>query len=134
MATAIPFHGAVPVLRVRDLAASVRWYIQQLGCTIDWSVDGVMTSVGRGAAHLMLCQGAQGPEAGGCWVWIGVGDADALHAELVARGTAVALPPTNYPWALEMHVQDPDGHVLRLGSEPLADRPIVDWIVWYPPT
>jgi hypothetical protein len=28
------------------------------------------------------------------------------------------MPPTNFPWALEMHVEDPDGNVLRLGSEP----------------
>jgi hypothetical protein len=28
------------------------------------------------------------------------------------------LPPTNFPWALEMQVKDPDGNVLRIGSEP----------------
>ena len=26
--------------------------------------------------------------------------------------------PENYPWAREMRVGDPDGHVLRFGSDP----------------
>ena len=29
----------------------------------------------------------------------------------------------NYPWAYEMKVDDPDGHVLRFGSESRSDRP-----------
>jgi hypothetical protein len=30
-------------------------------------------------------------------------------------------PPVRRPWALEMWVEDPDGHVLRLGSDPDDD-------------
>ncbi len=29
----------------------------------------------------------------------------------------------NYAWAHDMHVEDPDGNVLRLGPEPKSDRP-----------
>jgi hypothetical protein len=42
--------------------------------------------------------------------------------KLKARGVAIRLPPTNYPWALEMQIEDSDGNVLRLGSEPRDDR------------
>jgi hypothetical protein len=35
--------------------------------------------------------------------------------------------PANFPWALEMHVADPDGHVLRFGSEPILGRPFASW-------
>jgi len=28
------------------------------------------------------------------------------------------MEPTNFPWAKEMHVEDPDGNVIRFGSEP----------------
>ena len=35
-------------------------------------------------------------------------------------------PPTNYSWAYEFKIQDPDGHVLRFGSEPLKDVPFKD--------
>jgi hypothetical protein len=31
--------------------------------------------------------------------------------------------PINYPWAYEMKVQDPDGHVRRLGSKPRGNIP-----------
>ena len=34
------------------------------------------------------------------------------------------MAPTNFSWALEMHVEDPDGNVLRLGSE-LRSAPFV---------
>jgi predicted enzyme related to lactoylglutathione lyase len=61
-------------------------------------------------------------EKGGAWVWIGVDDACRFHEELKAQGVAIRLPPTNYPWALEMQIEDPDGNVLRLGSEPRDDR------------
>lgn len=44
------------------------------------------------------------------------------HEELKARGVAIRLPPTNYPGAPEMQIEDPDGNVLRLGSEPRHDR------------
>jgi len=80
-----------------------------------WGSDD-FTSVSRDRAALYLCQGAQG--RGGAWVWIGVEDVEKLHEECKARGVTIQLPPTNYPWALEMQVEDPDGNVLRFGSEP----------------
>jgi hypothetical protein len=33
-------------------------------------------------------------------------------------GASILQPPENFPWALEMKVGDPDGHVLRFGSDP----------------
>ena len=30
----------------------------------------------------------------------------------------LSLPPTTFPWALEMQIEDPDGNVLRIGSDP----------------
>jgi uncharacterized glyoxalase superfamily protein PhnB len=41
-----------------------------------------------------------------------------IYDQLKARGVPIRMAPTNYPWALEMQVEDPDGNVLRLGSEP----------------
>ena len=45
-------------------------------------------------------------------------DVEKLHEEYQLRGVAIRLPPTNFPWALEMQIEDPDGNVLRIGSEP----------------
>jgi hypothetical protein len=35
----------------------------------------------------------------------------------------IRLKPTNFAWAYEMQVEDPDGRVLRFGSDPKGDRP-----------
>lgn len=73
-------------------------------------------AVSSGNSGIYLCRSAQG--YGGAWVWVGTDDVRALHDGLKAHGVKIILPPTNYPWALEMQVEDPDGNVLRIGSEP----------------
>jgi predicted enzyme related to lactoylglutathione lyase len=108
-----------PILRVEDMAASLRFYVDVLGFdNAPWG-NAEFTSVTRGRCALYLCQGGQG--LGGAWVWIGVDDVATLHADLVAKGVAIRMPPTSYPWALEMHVEDPDKNVLRFGSDPDPD-------------
>lgn len=47
----------------------------------------------------------------------------ALHEEYKTAGATIRHAPENYPWAYEMKVEDPDGHVLRFGSEPRTDMP-----------
>ncbi len=74
----------------------------------------------------MLCEGEQGHP--GTWVWIGVEDAGQLFEEYSASGAKVRHPPTNYEWAYEMQVEDLDGNVLRLGSEPKPGEPIGPWL------
>lgn len=122
----LTFGHATPILRVADFARSVEYYEQVLGFARDWS-DGTFGSISRGEATLMLCEGAQGSTP--TWLYVGVSDADALHAELVARGARIRVPPTNYPWgARELHVFDPDGHVLRFGSDAIEGEPMGEWL------
>lgn len=116
----VRFEGTQPILRVENMQAALRFYLDILGFqNANWGTK-EFTSISRDGARLYLCQGGQGK--GGAWVWMGVDDACRLHEELKARGVAIRLPPTNYPWALEMQIEDPDGNVLRLGSEPRDDR------------
>jgi catechol 2,3-dioxygenase-like lactoylglutathione lyase family enzyme len=123
----VGFEGMTPILRVRDLAASLRHYVDVLGFHVDWSGSaGRFASVSRGRCNLFLAQGDQG-HAGG-WVWIGVEDVEALHEEYRVAGARIRHPPTNYPWACEMQVEDLDGNVLRLGSEPKAGEPYGEWL------
>ena len=122
----ISFEHSTPILRVENLDASVAYYTGVLGFTVDWS-DRIFGQVTRGDAHLMLSQGDQGHA--GTWAYVGVSDADALLAEIAPRGAIVRHPPTNYPWgARELHVSDPDGNVLRFGSEAAPGEPIGDWL------
>ncbi|PYP13174.1 MAG: bleomycin resistance family protein, partial [Gemmatimonadetes bacterium] len=53
-------------------------------------------------------------------------DVDALFEEYRTKAARIRLTPRNYPWAYEMHVEDPDGHVLRFGSEPRTDLPFAE--------
>jgi hypothetical protein len=74
---------------------------------------------------LFLVQGDQGNP--GSWVWVGVSDVDLVHAEYLRSGAKIRQPPTNFPWACEMQVEDLDGNVLRVGSESKPDEPIGPW-------
>lgn len=124
-------HAAIPILRVRHHDLSLQFYERVLGFKVDWNLSG-MASVSRGRCSLMLCDDAQGHP--GTWAWIGVSDAEVLHREFVSRHATIRLPPTNYPWALEFHLEDPDGHILRFGSEPRSDQVFSAWVPWYEPT
>ncbi|HKW15784.1 MAG TPA: VOC family protein [Candidatus Krumholzibacteria bacterium] len=120
------FENAQPILRVSNMSISVRYYVDVLGFqSADWGNDD-FTMLSRDQAFIYLCRGSQG--SAGTWVWVGVKDADALYSEYRASGARVQQAPRNYPWAYEFHVADPDGHVLRFGSEPKSDKPFESWL------
>ena len=114
-----------PILSVKDMNASRRFYVDILGFTeAGWGSDD-FTSVNRDSGGIYLCRGAQGNP--GTWIWIGFdGDIFQLHDQLKQNGVTILQPPVNFSWALEMHIQDPDGHVLRLGTDPDNQKPFVD--------
>jgi catechol 2,3-dioxygenase-like lactoylglutathione lyase family enzyme len=122
----VEFEGVTPILRVKDLAASVAYYVGVLGFKLDWQDPGILGSVSRGRCTIFLCEGDQGLPGG--WVWVGVGDAGALFEDYQSRGARVRHPPTNYQWSYEMQVEDLDGNVLRFGSEPKQDQPFGEWL------
>lgn len=117
--------GVTPVLRVRDVAASRDYYVQCLGFQVNWETEEFI-SVSRGKCSLFLCEGDQGNP--GSWVWIDGKDVDALYEEYKSSGAKIRHPPTNYSWALEMQVEDLDGNVLRLGSDPRDGEPDGEWL------
>lgn len=121
----VTFGRVTPVLRVRDVQASVAYYVDKLGFAIHFQMPG-FASVSRGQCGLFLCEGDQGHA--GSWVWIDGVDVDAVYAEYQGSGAVIRHPPTNYLWALEMQVVDPDGNVLRIGSDPRPDEPIGEWL------
>ena len=105
-----------PILRVEDMRRAVRYYVDVLGFeAAEWGTED-FTHVGRNGRGLYLCRGAQG--RGGAWVWVGVGDVRALFRIYRERGAVILSEPANRPWALEMQIEDPDGNVLRFGSDP----------------
>jgi ankyrin repeat protein len=126
------FESAVPILNVRNVPASIAYYVDKLGFEKewDWGTPPTFACVHRDAVRLFLCQGAQG--APGTWISIFVHDVDALYEDYKRRGATIRQPPTNFSWGVrEMNVEDIDGHRLRMGSdatsaadgEPLKEEP-----------
>lgn len=118
--------NVAPVLYVKDMALTLSFYVDILGFkNADWGDDN-FTSINRDNTGLYLCRGGQGLP--GTWVWIGFdGNIFSLHENLKEKGVIIKLPPTNFSWAYEMQIEDPNGHVLRFGTDPdnseaFADR------------
>ncbi len=121
----VRFENVVPILRVSDMTRSLHYYVDVLGFKKSPWGD-TFVNVSRDGHGIYLCQGSQGQP--GTWVWIGVDDVETLYGELFAHGAKIRVPPRNSEGAFEMHVQDPDGHVLRFGSEPKNDRPFQEFV------
>jgi predicted lactoylglutathione lyase len=115
-----------PILCVKDLRASLNYYAKVLGFEkADWVTnDSTFALVLRDGLGIYLSQNAQGHP--GTWVWVGAEDIEPIYAEYRASGANVLLAPTNYSWAYEMRVGDPDGNVLRIGSAPKDGVPFND--------
>jgi catechol 2,3-dioxygenase-like lactoylglutathione lyase family enzyme len=109
-----------PILSVKDMALSKDFYINKLGFKeAEWG-DNNFTSISRDNCGLYLCRGGQGNP--GTWIWIGFdGDIYLLYDELKSKGVKIRQGPVNHSWAMEMQVEDPDGHVLRFGTDPLNE-------------
>lgn len=125
-ATANVFQGVTPILPVKDLPASIDYYVNVLGFKVDFQEPGIIASVSRDRCGIFLIQGDQGHP--GTWVWVGAQDVESLFEEYKTKGANIRHPPTNYYWACEMQIEDLDGNVLRLGSEPKKNQPLGEWL------
>jgi len=110
--------NSIPILGVKDIKNSLAFYIEKLGFKLDWQTP-TAAQVSRDEARLMLVPNARAA------TWIGAEDIDPLMQEFAAKGVKPSIPPINRPWAYEMSIRDPDGNVLRFGSEPKASQPVV---------
>ena len=126
----IAFGGVTPVLRVESVVASIDYYTRALGFHVNFKFPNesapFFASVSRGRCELFLSEDDQGNP--GSWVWIDGVEVEKVYEEFRASGARIRNPPTNYEWALEMQVEDLDGNVLRIGSDPKKNEPIGDWL------
>ncbi len=121
----LSIENITPILSVKDMDASRKFYVGILGFTeADWGTD-EFTFFNRDQCGIYLCRNGQGNP--GTWIWIGFdGDIYALYHELRSRDVKIIMSPTNHSWALEMQVEDPDGHILRFGTDPDESKPFFD--------
>ena len=124
---------AVPFFNVTDIEASLRFYVDGLGCAVtnQWVPEGRVRWcwLRLGDAALMLQEywrdgrsaGApDGPLGQGVSICFMCADATAIYRELIARGIAAQRPFVgNGLWVTS--VSDPDGY--RLDFESPTDLP-----------
>jgi RimJ/RimL family protein N-acetyltransferase/catechol 2,3-dioxygenase-like lactoylglutathione lyase family enzyme len=119
----VPLHlGAEPILRVTDVAAAVRWWVEVLGfrAGFTWGDPpthaGVLGHPGWSGVHRVQLTQRPADEAGGSTVYVPVGvSLDRLAARAVAAGATVIEPLGPRPWGREIELADPDGNRVRLG-------------------
>jgi uncharacterized glyoxalase superfamily protein PhnB len=112
------FELVVPILSVRNIAASIDYYVDRLGFQKkwEWGDPPDFACVSRDQVELFLSLNAQG--APGTWISIFVQDVDALYETYRKGGALIREPPADYPWGMrEMTVEDLDGHRLRMGGD-----------------
>ena len=119
------FGSPIPIFRVKDLDASIAYYLHALGFELKWRTGDGFTCVARENCSIFLTNDNQSQPR--MWVWIGVQDVRALHTQYIASSAKIRNPPNNFEWALEMQIEDLDGNVLRIGSDPEKEQPLGVW-------
>jgi catechol 2,3-dioxygenase-like lactoylglutathione lyase family enzyme len=112
------------VLRVRDQAASQRFYVDVLGCTVDHvntRISLVHLRFGDALIDLLPADGPPPPEGPGVdhvCLSIRCADLPALAAELRARGVTVEGEVVQRRGAFgdgpSLYIRDPDGYRIEL--------------------
>lgn len=125
MPSDVRLDAVVPILRMYDVAATLRFYVDYLGCTLDWKDGGgadgpAYMQVSRGELTLQLSSHHDDGTPGSV-VLVMVRNVDALHAELRARdypylNPAVEPGPAN---GRELQLVDPASNRIRF-FEPAA--------------
>lgn len=115
--------SVIPQLRITDEAASLAFYVDGLGFTVDWTHRHepgfpLFAQLTRDGQTLFITAHAGDCEAGGA-VYFKVPDVDAVAAAFRAGGLPAAHGPYDTPWGTrEMIVVDPDGNRLRYATHP----------------
>jgi ribosomal-protein-alanine N-acetyltransferase len=110
-------HGCIPILRMFDVDATYRFYVDYLGCTVDWREgEGdrpVFLQVSRGPLVLNLSS-HHGDGTPGTAVLVETANVAALQAELRERGYPFMNPGLEpHGRALEMVLLDPASNQIR---------------------
>jgi len=105
----------LPELPVTSVSAAVAYYKSVLGFQVNYAQDDFAVMFRDDGTLCLIPRTERQPGIGSCYAYIR--DADALHAELVARGANVLGEPVSRPWGLrDFQVLDLDGNRLTFGQ------------------
>jgi len=105
-----------PILYVRDFEEAMNYYTEKLlfEKLWDWGDPPTFGAVRLGQVEIFFCLHGQGHP--GTWLSIFVDDVDDYFERISQRGADVIFGPTDEPWGVrEIHVRDPNQHVIRFG-------------------
>jgi catechol 2,3-dioxygenase-like lactoylglutathione lyase family enzyme len=116
------FLAAVPIVPVRDVAASTAWYRDRLGFDV-FVAEPDYGIVGRGEAWIHFCGPSQAPIEDS--IRIAVQGIDELHAHCVAHEIAdPEVQVVEQPWGLrEFSLVDGDGREVTFFEPPTGHDP-----------
>lgn len=117
----------MPVLQVADVSASAAFYTGKLGFTSHgvWGDPPAFCIVQRGGVTLALDRSRDGAvPLNQYWAaYVYVRDADALCAELGAKGLEIVRGPEDTDYGCrDFDIRDPDGHLIAFGHDLDADE------------
>jgi catechol 2,3-dioxygenase-like lactoylglutathione lyase family enzyme len=99
----------LPELPLADVAAGIAYYQKVLGFRINYQQDDLGVMDRDDVTLLLIKRGDLHTGIGSCGAY--VRDADALYAELVARGANLQGEPVSHPWGLrDFRVLDLEGN------------------------
>jgi len=108
-----------PCLNVKDITASVKYYVNNLGFDV-YVESPDFAIVERDGHQIHLIKDIQ--EVTSSQVWIGVEALEPLFEQAQRSGVRIIQQPTNYSWAYQMVIADLDGNQLIIGAEPKDDQ------------
>lgn len=114
------FRQAIPVLHVTSSTAAEQYFCGGLGFQRRFAYrpdeprpEPCYMGLERDSVILHVSSFPGDGVSGGVATFI-VDDVDVLHAELIERGVAIDLAPTDQSWdTREMYLLDPDGNSIR---------------------
>jgi catechol 2,3-dioxygenase-like lactoylglutathione lyase family enzyme len=120
----MPVTGVIPQLRTTDLRASLAFYTGRVGLTVEFRYEDFYAGVRAGEQVFHLKQvDTKDPsidfvEHGGhLHLYLQTPDADAMAAELKARGVRLVEEVHDTPWRTrELVIHDDQGHTLYFGQ------------------
>ncbi len=105
----------LPELPLDDVARGVAHYRDVLGFKINYAQHDLGVMDRDSVTLLLIARTERHKGIGSCYVYIR--DADALHAELLAKGANVLDEPISMPWGLrQFHVADLEGNRITFGQ------------------
>ncbi len=114
------FRGPVPILQVKNLPASLRFYRDLLGFRQDYSFpdyEPAFIHLKTEGGTVGLTKATEPVLAASTSIWISCDDVDAAISELRDAGVTIKSEPVDQPWGQRVaSVADPDGYTVIIGE------------------